>query len=367
MPKGKVVFITGLLSQPRCIKRVKAFLDDGFECHVYGYNRGKYDVNKYPVEVHLVELGVLEDGTHYLRKTRQLFRDIRLCVKHYKDEKVVFYAFGFIQALILKLLKKPYAYEVSDILYAYPRFKRVLPVLKYLDKKLIIKSVATTMTSGGFYNFYGLKNNNIFIVPNKVSPSLSREAVQPLPNKGAGIRFGFVGAIRYETVFRFAELIGKYYPNHSFHFWGGTLLKAAGERLNKLQNEYSNVFNHGVFRNPSDLPLIYSELDVVVACYTVQSLNERLAEPNKLYEAIFFCKPIVVSTGIYLSERVEELHCGYCLDATSDEGIKSFIDSTSWEGINRISSYEFNMPKSEFVSDQQDLNAFIAQKAELMF
>ncbi len=361
MPKGKVVFITGLLSQPRCIKRVKAFLDDGFECHVYGYDRGKYDVNKYPEGVHLIKLGVLEDGTRYLRKTRRLIKDIRKCVKRYKGERVVFYAFGFIQALVLRLLKKPYAYEISDILYAYPRFERVLPVLKYLDKKLIIKSVATTMTSGGFYNFYGLKNNNIFIVPNKVSPDLSREAVQPLPNKGAGIRFGFVGAIRYETVFRFAEIIGKYYPDYSFHFYGGALRKTTQDLLMKLQNNYDNIFNHGTFRNPSDLPSIYDELDVVVACYTVQSLNERLAEPNKLYEAIFFCKPIVVSKDIYLSERVEKLHCGYCIDATSDGEIKSLIDSLSWEAINSISIHEFNLPANEFVSNQQDLNDFIAQ------
>lgn len=361
MANRKMVFIAGLLSQPRCIKRVKSFVDDGFDCDVYGYDRGKYDVNTYPEGVKLVKFGVLEDGGNYIKKAIKIYKDIKRCARKYKKENVVFYAFGFTQALVLRLLGKKYVYEISDILYAYPQFYRYLPFLKKIDKKLILKSVATTMTSGGFYCFYGLKNKQIFVVPNKVSPSLSRNNVTQLQKTEGSLSFGFVGAIRYETVFRFAEVIGKYFPQHSFHFYGGTLLKQDEERLTRLHSQYKNIYSHGTFKNPQDLPAIYNTLDIVVACYTVQSLNERLAEPNKLYEAIFYCKPIVVSTGIYLSDRVQELRCGYCINATTDKDIQEFISNLSLEEINSISMHEMSIQEKEFVSNQDELNSYLSK------
>ena len=340
-----------MLSQPRCIKRVKAFYDDGFECHVYGYDRGKYDINVYPEGVKVFNLGIVRDR-EYFHKIIKTIKNIWNITRQYKQNHVIYYAFGFLQAMLLRLLGRRYIYEISDILYAYPRFRYVLPLIKKIDKGLIRKSFITTMTSGGFYKFYGLKESNIIILPNKVSTILNREAVQPIRQPLDHLSFGFVGSIRYATVFRFAEVIGHYYPQHSFHFWGGT-----NPNLQSLLNkEYRNVFWHGLFKNPSDLPSIYQSIDVVVACYETKSLNERLAEPNKLYEALFFCKPIIVSDGIYLSERVKELKCGFCIDASTVEQIKVFIDRLNVLDINKISEHEYLLPLEESVHDQKELN-----------
>jgi len=40
-----IVFITQLLSQPRCIKRIESFIDEGYNCKVYGFVSGLYEDN----------------------------------------------------------------------------------------------------------------------------------------------------------------------------------------------------------------------------------------------------------------------------------------------------------------------------------
>ena len=42
MLSKKIIFITGNLTQPRVIKRIKAFKEQGFDICVYGFDRGTF-------------------------------------------------------------------------------------------------------------------------------------------------------------------------------------------------------------------------------------------------------------------------------------------------------------------------------------
>ena len=66
MKQNKIVFIIHALSQPRCIKRVTSLQQAGFECAVYGYNRGNYDINTYPETIKVKVLGSMENGNSCL-------------------------------------------------------------------------------------------------------------------------------------------------------------------------------------------------------------------------------------------------------------------------------------------------------------
>lgn len=346
--EGKIIFLAGLLSQPRCIKRVTSLCNYGFNCIVYGYKRGNYDVNNYPKNIAVNNLGVLKNKD-YGRKLIKIWKDVSEVCDTQKNE--VFYAFGLLFSLILMIKKKKYIYEISDVLYAYPRFKIAMPIIKWLDKKIILKSELTIMTSGGFYDFFNIHNDKILIIPNKVSENLRRNIHVLSLNPHNGIKFGFVGAVRYETIFRFAEVIGRFFPQHCFHFYGG--MSDANEKLVKsLVNQYRNIFSHGVFKSPDDLNNIYNSVDVIVACYDVKSLNEQIAEPNKLYESLFFAKPIIVSQNTYLEKRVKDMKCGYAIDASSVISICSFIESIDIAELNKISLFESQTNESEIVNDQ---------------
>lgn len=355
-----IVFIAMALSQPRCIKRVESFKDYGFNCVVYGYERGKYDVNGFLPDIMVHNLGMLKDN-EYIGKGIKVFRDVIKITRLHRSKDTTFYAFGMFQALYLMLLRKRYIYEISDILYAYPKFMHFLKFIKAIDKIIIKRSIATVMTSGGFYTFYGIKSSRVFVVPNKVSPSLKRSFYkndERNDSKTEKLSFGFVGSLRYKTITDFAEVIGERFPQYEFHFWGG-VDDNSKEIIDKLTTRYGNIKYHGVFRSPTDLPSVYGSFDVTVSCYQVSSLNERIAEPNKLYESMFFCKPIVVSKGIYLSERVREMNCGYCIDASSKESISSFVSSLRKGDVLKLSKTLSQMDESLIVNNQEALNDFV--------
>lgn len=343
-----LIFITPNLTQPRCVKRVEAFHKKGWKCVVYGYTRGIYDVNSYADGIEVQSLSGMTSANDS-RKFKRIYSDVRRIISDHKDEEVVYYAFGMLPALSFRLSRKPYIYEISDIMYAYPRFRRVEWLFKWIDRSLIRRSLQTAMTSEGFRSYLGVPAKDIVLLQNKVNPALSsyhREALAFTDR----FRFGFVGAIRYESILRFAEVIAEEFPQHEFHFFGGTGERMKGRCLD-LVKCYKNVHYHGPFVNPDDLPGVYGQLDIVVACYDVSSVNERIAEPNKLFEAMFFCRPIVVSEGIFLAEQVRRFGCGYTIDATRKESIRAFVKSLEHDSLSAISSREREMPSDELVDN----------------
>ena len=164
------------------------------------------------------------------------------------------------------------------------------------------------------------------------------------------INFGFVGSIRFDYIYNFALTIGKYFPNHKFYFFGGG---TNIYRFKKLSLDYENIYFNGPFKSPEDLSTIYKKIDMVVSCYDTYSLNVRLAEPNKLYESIFFCKPIIVSKNTYLSKRVFELSCGYSIDPSNLNSIKLFVEKLEMDDI---------MSKIDKISRLNEGNYLISHK-----
>lgn len=353
----RFVFLVPALSQPRCIKRISSINDIGYICEVYGYNRGKYDVNNYPSNINVRVLDSLKDGD-YLRKAKRTWKDLSFIVSLNKGADVVFYAFGFFQAFVCAIKRVQYIYEISDIFYAYPRLSRIKWFLKLIDRRLIKKSAFTVMTSGGFQEFFRIRSEKVLLIPNKVSQKLESIPRKLFSGNSNLLRFGFVGSIKYESIYRFAETIGEYFPNSRFDFYGSAI-DDIKRRIDEIVSKYQNVYYHGVYKNPDDLEGIYSSIDVVIACYDVNSENERIAEPNKLYEALYFCKPIVVSDGIYLARRVKELGCGYTIDASSKENIRQLIEKMSDNELSSISKREFDIPVGEIVNETTGLAAAI--------
>src|SRR5690606_18847385 len=152
--------------------------------------------------------------------------------------------------------------------------------------------------------FFGTKiPENIIVQPNKLDTKFF-QGERPLSKPPASIetlRFSFLGAFSSpNTIFRFARGLGQKYQKHPFVSHGDSQLSKEAEQLSQL---FSNVHFLGAFKNPNDLPLIYDGIDVVVSCYDIVDFNERILEPNKLYEALYFQKPIIVSDGTFLSEK----------------------------------------------------------------
>ena len=355
----KIVFVVDNLSIPRCIKRINAFVEAGFQVKVYGYDRGKNLNNQLPQEIQPTILGIMADGKGYFSRLSTIRKDIKRVVDENKDKNTVFYSFGFVASLFFSLSKVPYIYEISDIRYgSYKRLSPLIGLFKVIDKRTVKKSLATVMTSGGFKEFLGVDKKDVFLIPNKINPVLANFDRTKVEIKSEQIRFAFVGSVRYHSVIRFAEVIGKSYPQHHFSFYGSGP-KETKEVCETLTRKYVNIDFNGPFRNPEDLSSIYANIDVVISSYDVNTLNERIAEPNKLYESIFFCRPIVVSKDTYLSRQVENYQCGFSIDASTEETIKEFIDRISKGKIEEYSKSEYNIPVNELIDSTGQIIEFI--------
>lgn len=334
--KARIVFFASSLSQPRVIKRIISIHDAGFDVKVYGYNRNVYCCNTLPNDIETIILGNLKDGEGYVNKFKTFRKAIDYIIDKEGKNDVVFYSFALIPAFFLKKKGVRYVYELSDLLYGYPRFNYIRPALKYIEKGIIRKSHFTVMTSEGFreYLFGNNAPQNIIIQPNKLNNYFKKHN-RPVAKRPDihHLKFGFVGAVRYkETILRFAKIIGKDFPMHEFHFFGESVFIKAFQEDTK---DYPNVFYHGQFKNPIDLPSIYSMLDIVVACYDTGSLNERIAEPNKLYESIYFGKPIIVSTNSFLEKQLLKLDCGYSINAYEDDAIRNLLRDISLDDLQK--------------------------------
>ena len=200
----KIVCIVAALSQPRCIKRIKSLYEHGYEVEVYGYSRTSYEVNKYPNEIKVHDLGPVVNGKGYVKKFLNNLKNIRKIIQTYPSD-MLYYGFSFDIALSLLLYKRRYLYEISDIIYAYYKNPTLRGFFKFIDKSIIKRSIYTIMTSEGFKNylFPNSEINNIIIQPNKVSPQLKcvERKAKEFNNR---ITFAYVGAFRYpNTIFRF--------------------------------------------------------------------------------------------------------------------------------------------------------------------
>ena len=111
--KRKIVFLCDSLSQPRIIKRILSFVDSGFDCEVYGYDRGKYNCNALPPSVKVTILGQMKDGSDYLSKLIDLKKKVKAIVLAHSYENVIFYSFGFISTIFFHHQKVNYVYEIS--------------------------------------------------------------------------------------------------------------------------------------------------------------------------------------------------------------------------------------------------------------
>ena len=318
----------------------------------------------------LVENGILVKKvipSNGLSKISKLLSYGKL-VRYVANERTpndIIYAFGFEMATFTRLLTcSKYVYECADVVAAREHSN----LIKWLDEKNIHKSSFTVFTSEGFADFFWgerRKNPDIgrkyILHPNRLSTyflSQTRPAAQYISSNK--IRFGFAGLLRFLKIYStFCEVIGKEYPYYEFHFWGDAD-EGDKKMVNDLVENYPNVFYHGKYTNPQDLDRVYNSFDVSVAVYNTSSGNVRIAEPNKLYESIYFGKPIIVSKNTFIGKKVEQLGVGQAIESTYD-GIKDFLNNLSVEKLNAMISKECSIKTVELLDDSDSLCKKLAE------
>ena len=265
-----------------------------------------------------------------------MYNALRPVFRRHAHEDVIYYYFMLDVAMVCRLLcRKPYIYEESDLMQTYLPGTLLRGTLNYIDRRIIRHSLITAMTSEGFARYhYGTGYpDNIVFVPNRLNKKVLQLPYSPTPTDINHLRIAFVGGARFGSVVNFVQVFAGHFPQHEFHFYG-TIIDHQSE-FQKIRETYNNVYFHGQFSNPSDLPSIYENVDMVLATYDTKFDNVRYAEPNKLYEAAYFHRPIIVSAGTFLAEKVAQHGTGFAIDAMNAECVIGFINGLTPEKINR--------------------------------
>lgn len=328
-----IVFILTSINDTHMLKRVDEFMRFGYDVRIYGFARSNNIGSAYNLPIR--NLGMMPEK-QYAYRLVFMYNALRKIRKEIPENSVMFY-FGQDIAMISRLVfRKPYIYEECDLSFSYINNSLIQNVLHHIDRRIIRKSLHTILTSDGFcrFHFPERRPDNVSIIPNKLDPKC-----QDFDFKGSGvplaenIRIGYVGKIRFNASLRFLRYASEV-NNCSLHFYGvGQWFSKESEReFQKLCDE-GKIECYGRFKSPEDLAGIYSNIDMTVAPYDVDTLNPRWAEPNKLYEAIYYETPIVVSAHCYLADVVKELGVGYAVDTTSESAMSEFFEHLTVESL----------------------------------
>ena len=359
MQKRKIVFVFNSANDTRCMKRVEEFVEHGYDVDVYAFDRGsKVVATSKNFQVNII--GKHDISMSYPKR----FFIIRKCLKNlfreYRNEDVIYFLFFFDVAFVGHLINnKPFIYELSDMPYSGIKNGFIRGLFERADRQIIKKSFLTTLTSEGFIEYLFKDNvpSNYEVVPNRVDKRLLDIAYNEQPIDINNLRFSFVGGFRYKSTLDFISSAAKNFPQHTFSVDGNII--CFEDELKHLASKYNNIKLNGIFKYPADSPGIYERTDIVLANYDADSINAQYAEPNKLYEAMFFHTPIVVSSGTYLAKRVKQLGIGVDVDSSKENEVVSLINSLSKERLVEMQNNCKKIPLSEVVNENPKLFEYI--------
>ena len=333
----KIIFLESGENNPNNIKRMEEFKDRGYNVLAYAFSRNKDNMN-FPKGVEVHNIGCFASESSYFSRIGVIWKGIKSVIDKHKDDDCVFYLLKNDMAIVYSYLStRPYIFEEADMTHLSVGRKWLGNYMEKRVKRIIKHSVISVFRSEGFlkYHFGKVYPDNVYVIPNRLHPDvLNLPEIEHNVVDDNCIKYGFVGGIRYNTIFSFANFLLKNFPQHQFHFFGNFSTKTQEEQFSVLK-KYTNCYFHGPFKSPDDLPAIYSQIDVVLSAYDVRGINPRYAEPNKLYESIYFDKPIIVSSNSFLAEKVDRLGIGYDVDALNEADVIDLVDS-----INEMSIEE---------------------------
>lgn len=352
----KVVFIESGENNPNNIKRMEEFKLCGYDVVAYAFSRGQ-DNKNFPHGIEVNHIGSFASDSSYWSRIGVMRRGIKNVIQKYKNEDCLFYLLKNDIAIIYSYLTdRPYVFEEADMTHLSFGNKCLRNYLEKRIKSIINHSVLSVFRSEGFlkYHFGEKYPDNVYVIPNRLHPNvLNLPEVESCCADEGCIRFAFVGGIRYDTIFSFAETALRHFPQHQFHFYGIFSTKAQEEQFFVL-NQYPNCFFHGPFKSPDDLPSIYSNIDVLLSAYDVRGINPRYAEPNKLYEAIFFDKPIIVSSHSFLADKVARLGIGYDVNALNEQEVVELIRTIDKNSIEEKKANISKINKKDCINNNEE-------------
>ena len=227
---------------------------------------------------------------------------------------------GFPTLILSKLVKKKYVYHIADF---YVDSRGGIPkLLKNIIKKLeflVINNAETTVicTEERRSQIKGSKPKNLVVMHNTPIPvemKNNNTFVINNSNLKSNITIAYVGALGEKRFIKNAINVIKKYPEISLNIAGLGKMEKIVEEASK---NYININYYGQVDYETALK-IYSISDVMFAIYDPNVPNHKYSAPNKVYEAMFLGKPIIVAKDTGIDQIVKNNEMGIVINYTEE-------------------------------------------------
>jgi len=330
--KNRLLFVISHQPNPRFIKQINYFSENGFKVNViYFYREYLANLNKHiDNNVNIYLLDNIENGK-YLKRIgiylKSIFK-LKKLLKKIQPQTIILTNTDILLLLIInriKLYTNNIIMEISDLPNYTFDDSITSKLQRYLDKIFLRKYISKMIyTSPKFYEFYYQREfkGQYLILENKPLLSILPPRIDKKENKK--IIIGIVGLLLYFKPYKALFDVVKNRDDIEVHIYGKGIYE---EEVESYAKRYCNIKYFGVYDFFTDISKIYASLDMVYISYdtTKGDINIKLALPNKLYEAIYFKVPIIATRETYLAQRVIENHIGYVIKCCQEEDIEKII------------------------------------------
>lgn len=351
---SKILFLLSHQPNPRFVKQISFLSKTNDVSVIYFYRDYMKDLtSEYDEKVILnFNLGSVSNG-NYLKRIGSYFKSIDKLNKILKNNifntlivnNIDTLALFKISSVLLKT-KTENVIEISDLRsHTYSNDIKSM-ILKNIEKFMFKFIDKLIITSPKFYDVYynTLFKNKPFLLENKPLSTMIPKKIEKIENKK--IIIGIVGLLLqgkpYKTLFETLKNNDKY----EVHIYGKGVYQSMVE---EYSSKYKNIKYFGEYNFFKDSAKIYASLDILYMVYdtTNGSLNNKIALPNKFYEAMYFQVPIITSEGTYLGELVSGYKIGLLVNCLDKEDLINKINELYlgydiyYYHINKISSEKF--------------------------
>lgn len=213
-------------------------------------------------------------------------------------------------------------------------FYEKIPIIKWIEKLLIDKSILTTISSEGFKEFLPVKN---YLMLHSYNQSLL-ENVTPKEKKrkkNEPIRICFIGYVRFFDIDK--KILSEFSNDERF------IIQYFGEGSDVLKefcikNNINNVEFYGRF-NVEDTKRFLEKADVINNLYGYNDIALDTAISTKYYYALHLNIPILVFEGTFMEKISKEAGVGFSVD----KEIAPFADKFyKWYHEQNFESFQRN-------------------------
>lgn len=328
------VVLIGSMPKPRTYKRI-SLLRQISKVNLLCWDRMNETQLKVDTDV---------DYPVYIRKVKASNDPLKRAVPYMKFTREAMKLLGEIKPDLihvegLDMLKIADAYKRKSkkkviVIYELPDLRRLITepqkgIVKNVAKKYVIGQENTLcnradliiMTSEMFYetHYKGMVDRSKFIYVPNVPEYKAFDGFKKYG--GSDYVVGWIGGVRYKEQMKMMlnavdELDCK-------------ALVAGYEKepieISPLCESNPRVERIGMYNYDAEAASLYGKCSMIYAVYDATKINEQIALPNKLYEAVYCELPIVVSKNTYLAKVVEEWDVGMAVDCTSQSEITAAL------------------------------------------